>query len=515
MLVLRYTILFLILFISPAYSKDVPTRSSIQKQAADYFAQNQYNEFVAELSNIKETDKNVIGCIDYYKALSRYNQLKYLEEKQLWDDYFANGNTYREQIVENAKKALSQAQSNDPLKPKSLLLLWKFHSGQQDAFVEQSLTELMDSLDVYAKESSDPELIKEIAAELSLLDEKSNSRQAYKLYVDKVTSGDISDAQLKKIAAGFYKDGNLELAESVFDIYLDRILKSAVPESDKLAQELFETASLFVYKKQGLFDMAYAEKIYEMIDSLGKKDVFNQETIYLRAYNLEKLREYKKASELYLKLTQEYPDTKYYDEAVYKIAMINLYALSNIQEGKKYFEILIGKTDFSSHAISGFYQLGLLAQWEGSLEKAKSHYEELIKNSKDNYSLLTSEANERLKEINENRELSYNLKTFLDLSLKTDAVLAESGKAELKSSAYILSKDEKVDISALVAMPQSGCNQVQLQYLWSGDLAGLSPSTEQSNFQASYADIGTKVINVVIISPAGILDHSFIMLDVY
>ena len=106
---------------------------------------------------------------------------------------------------------------------------------------------------------------------------------------------------------------------------------------DKLIPELFEVASLFVYKQKGLYDMSYAEKIYAKIEGLGQANSFNQEAIYLRAFNLEKLKDYKAAGELYLQLIQLYPDTRHFDEAVYKIAMIKAYVLADIQKAREYF----------------------------------------------------------------------------------------------------------------------------------------------------------------------------------
>jgi hypothetical protein len=46
-------------------------------------------------------------------------------------------------------------------------------------------------------------------------------------------------------------------------------------------------------------------------------------------------------------------------------------------------------------------------------------------------------------------------------------------------------------------------------------LGGVNPAVTESNFQGVYSDSGTKEINVVIISPAGTADRSFIMVDVY
>ncbi|MFA5223671.1 MAG: hypothetical protein WC431_00685, partial [Candidatus Omnitrophota bacterium] len=220
---------------------------NLEELKAEYFKDNHYNEFVDYLSSNKE--KLSPGCINYYKAFARYSQLKYLEEKQLWDDYFTNGNTYRDQILESAKKVISETDTSSPLRLKGQLLLWQFYRDQQNTFGEQGLDELTADVSAYAKATDDPALIKGIADELLSFDEKQGARVIYKLYVDKLASGKIGDPELKSVGAGFYKDGNLELAETVYDIYIERISKNLAPE--KLVPELFEIASLFVYKPQG------------------------------------------------------------------------------------------------------------------------------------------------------------------------------------------------------------------------------------------------------------------------
>ncbi len=487
--------------------------SAIEAAKAKYLAANQYNEFIGFLDNFKDKDKAGQLSLNYYKAQARYLQLKYLEEKQSWDDYFANGNTYRQQLEESARKVVDQADAGNPLKVKAGLLLWQFHHGQQDAFVQSSLDELVAGVNLYAKGKNDPELIRAVADSLLYGEENAAAHQIYKLYVNQLTAGKMTDTQLKALGSGFYKEGNLELAQAVFNIYIERASKTL--QQGKFIKELFEIASFFVYKPQGLYDMAYAEEIYAKIEGLGGQGAFDQATTYLRSFNLEKFRDYKAAQKLYLQLIQLYPDSKYFDEAVYKIAMINAYVFSNISQARQYFNLLAAKKEFSPHVIASLYQLGLLAQWEGDSVKAKEYYELLLRDTADKYPSIASQANERLKEIQENKQISYNLKTFLDLSLKSENTLTEMGKAELKSSAYALEKGQKATISTFVNMPQSGCNQVELQYLWSGDLAGASPAVTDASFQCTYADSGTKAINIVVISPAGSIDRYFTMVDVY
>ena len=500
-------------FAQPTVEKKGSCCQDFESEQSKYLADNQYNEFIDFLNNFKDKDNSAQLCLDYYKASARYLQLKYLEDKQSWDDYFANGNTYRDELVENAQKVIRQTDSASCLKAKSRLLLWQFHRDQQDAFAQQALEDLVTEMNVYAQQASDLDLIKEVADKILAYEEKSKAREIYKLYVQGLMEQKMTQPQLKSVAAGFYKQGNLELAQSIYDIYIEEISKTLTP--DKFIPQLFEIASLFVYKPTGLYDMAFAEKIYAKIEALGQNNAFGQETIYLRAFNLEKFGAYKDARKFYLQLTQAYPDTKYFDEAIYKAAMINAYVLGDINEARKYFDLLAAKTAFSPQVISALYQLGLLSQWQGDLVKADSYYQLLLKNALDKYVVTVAQTRERIQEIQENKPLSYNLKTFLDLSLKNESALSEMNKAELKSSSYILEKNQLNTVSSLVNMPQSGCNQVELQYLWSGDLGGANPAVTESNFQCAYSDSGTKEINIVIISPAGTIDRSFTMVDVY
>jgi hypothetical protein len=57
--------------------------------------------------------------------------------------------------------------------------------------------------------------------------------------------------------------------------------------------------------------------------------------------------------------------------------------------------------------------------------------------------------------------------------------------------------------------------QVEIQYLWSGDLGSAKPPLEKSEFNTTYVQRGTKEINLVIVSPSGVLDRSIELVDVY
>ena len=448
----------------------------------------------------------------YRFALERYQQLKYLEETKNWDEYFAKGNDYRKEIVAGAEKVSAEAAENDPLRIYSRLLLYSFHKDQQDTFTEDALSNLMSAALDYNKLNKDTAPIKEVADKLLAYDEKSKAKELYKIYAKGLVSSDIKDEALKEIANGFYKNGNLELAENIYDIYIERANRKS--PKDKLIPELKGLALAFAYKDSGSKDMLYAESIFRRIEAEGGVEAFDEELIYLRGFNLEKNKEYRQAKVVYLLLLQKYPDSKYADELAYKIGIISTYVLRDLKVGREYFDKLADKESKIPYSLSSLYQLGLLKQWEGDFVTAKGYYKKLIEKSEGVSTDTLEMAQARLKEIEENVAMEHNLKTFMDVSLKETSENFDMSKAELKSNIYLPKTDEETSVKSSVYLASSGCFNVELQYLWSGSLGDAKPNTQQSEFKTLYKNQGTKMINLVLVSPSGITDYTFDLVDV-
>ena len=477
-----------------------------------YFKDNKYPEFLDFLKSLGRKKKNLQPLINYYTALSRFYQLKYLEDIQDWNEYFSEGDQYRAELEKGLLAAIKDSTPNSAVYLSEQLLFYRFHKEKQDGLAQEALKNLLNSATEYSKQASDSNLLKDVADQLLTYGEKTESRKIYYLYVEKLAGSSMKSEQLGNIALEFYNKGNLELAQVVYDAYIKQIENSLTKE--EFIPLLINIAKNFTYKDEGQSDPAYAEKIFQEVERKGAENVFDQDLIYLRAFNLEKMLCFKEARDVYLILLKQNQATKYADEAEFKIAVFDTYMLGNPEEGKKYFEGLAKKEKVSPQVISGLYQLGLLGQWKEDFTNALNYYNKLIALAKSDFPDISSLTQERIEEINNKTPLEYNLKTFLDVALKTETSVDQTEKVNLQCKPYKSKKDSEVNVNSNTTVPESGCTQVELQYLWSGDLGISVPSGSQASFSTKYQSPGTKLVNVVVVNPSGITDYGLDLVDV-
>jgi len=486
--------------------------NNIDELRESYLRENKYNEFVDYLKSQLTQKKYPLALVKYNIALARYYELKNLEDKQLWDEYFNQGSSYKEELNVSVHEAINSTTSKDALNIYARLLLWEFYKTEDDASVQDVLTDLKKAVIDYAKDAQDLKPLKLTADKLLLNGEKSAAKELYVIYTAKITGPDVKDEDLKSLAAGFFKEGNLDLAESVYDAFIERMVKAG--NKDNLIKELSEIAKMFSYSDKQPNDPFYAEKIFEKIASIAGADALDENLLYLRAYNLEKSKEYKRAREIYIELVKSFPNTTHLDEALFKIAMINVYALRDIQAGRDYFTKLSEKETVSPQVISALYHLGLLAQWEADFSKAKSFYEKAITLAKEQYKDTIVSVRMRLKEIEENKPIEENLRIFLDASLKPENIRFDMSKAGLRTTPTLLKSSEESTIGSAAVTEASGCMQVVIEYRWSGNTGAANPPLSEPGFKTSYTEPGTKEIFLVLMSPPDLIDRDFIMVDV-
>jgi TolA-binding protein len=495
-----------------AAKTDSEAASVLEEARESYFQTNNYQAFIDFLSQAVKKKKAIAQRAAYYTGLARYRHMKYLEETQNWDEYFSKGNDYRQEITENLGISLKAFPQSDPLHLYSSLTLWQFHKDQQDVFTQESLERLMADLNAYAQGAKDIKPLKVVADTLLSYEERSKAKEVYRLYGDKIISSDLSDDELQNTAMSFYKQGNMELSQALYSVYIGRLAKSASPEKTKL--ELIDIARLFSYNNDSAYDLDYAESIFARLEEMFTAGALDESLAYQRAFNVEKNKDFLRARDMYNAFAAAFPQSSRYETAAYKAGIISLYIAKDIKAAQEIFLKLSQREAVSPYVISSLYQLGLIAQWESDSAQAKDHYAKLVERAKDGFKETASLVKSRMLEIEESRPLEFNIKTLLDVTLKPENSQFSMNRVDIKASSYIAAPGEKIKISSTATPPESGCMQVQLQYFWSGDTGTGVMSFQESDFSTSFADPGTKLIGLVVTTPAGVVDRGIDLIDV-
>lgn len=510
--ILKYKIYFLICvfsFCAFRFAFCASAQEDLGKLKETYFKDNKYSEFVDYLKNLKK--KSPSAAVSYYIALSRYRQLKYLEETQNWNEYFNFQDQYRQELTDELKNAIaSVSPEQENITIYARILLWQFRKDQDDTQEYAAREDLMNAVINYASKTKDIEVVKYAADAFYGYGNKREAKILYDIYAKTLIESEMSPEKLKESASDAYKKENLALSAMIYDAYIERIKKTHPKE--EIIAELKPLIEDFSFKDGAAYDCEYAERLFQRLEELGGKETLGEELRYLRAYNLEKAKEYLNAERYYNILAEGFPEGKYYDEAMYKIGMIATYALGDIDKGTAFFEKLSQKNQSSPQVISSLYQLGVLLQWQKNTEKAKEYYLKLIERAAGDYSDTQELAKQRLNEIENGKDMEYNLKMFLDATFSKEPVF-DMSRLELSAAPFRVKDEQATEISSTANLPESGCMAVEIQYLWSGHLGKTIPAAEQPSFSTSYKFSGTKEVNLVAVTPSGVLDRSIIMVD--
>jgi len=493
--------------------KDI--QPQLEELLAVYAKDSRFNEFRDYLETL-EKDKRFkdAALIYYYKTLTRFNQMRFLEENQMWEELFSKKNSYILDIDSNLEKAKKLSEKTDGLSLRLKFLEWSLAKYREQPTIN-ILEELFNLAQEFSQAQGDHQAIKDIADALYEKEEINYGKKLYSIYVSGIAETDISQAELKKLADNFLKEDKVDLAASLYDIYLEKIISS--PEGEHMAiREMVAIAEIFAHSgwQEGL-DPFYAEKVYAKIESLFGKEVYS-DWQYKRAYNLERSKEYEACLSEYSKLLNNFPKFKQKDRVYFRLGVIHAYIFNKIDKAREYLSKVIKDYPDSPDYINSLYNLGLLSQWQQDTEKAMKYYVNILEATKDVKIKpeIADLANARINEIVEEKDMEYNLRMFLEATLEK----RESKKyihldLFAKSAKGYLNQTVKFQTNSYFL--NTGCLQQDFTYLWSGQLGNNQNPFNELEFQTRYEDIGTKVVNVALVSPAGIVDGTIEITDIY
>ena len=477
----------------------------------------------------------VSGCelsLGYYIGLCRYHQLRYLEETRNWPEYFDRGNFYREELFQETAKTVSLCPGS-PLAIKSQVINWLEHKAQNDSLSKDALDKLINLINNYVRQDTvgngrdrslqnglDLEVIKETADILQREEEPALAKAVYNLYVSRLDNSKTAKEKLRLAAESALESGNISLAGIIYERYIAGIKESF--SKDDLAKELMTIAEQFCAAGSGRFkDMAYAEKIFTILEDSCGVSYFSQELQYSRAYNFQRLKDYSKAVEEYEKLVKSFPASPRINEAEFKLAVLYAYILFQKEKGLNYWQKVIERNSDLTFVVESLYHKALISQYTEYFTTALADYSKILELTNNNpaFKELTGRVSARQQEIQESKPIEYNLKTFLDVSLKGGGTPgAPTAVFDLSVEPFKTTIDKQVNpalshpgelsyngkggVKFSLNQPQTmtGCLVPRLTYLWSGDLGSRYPVPTTPEFSTDYQARGVKVVNVVVLS---------------
>lgn len=501
--------------------KASPTADNLDLQLEElldtYSKDNRFEEFYNFLETLEENRLFTNNpLVYYYKALARFRQVSFLEENKMWEELFANKDTYANHIDESLAKVKQLNTSLNSLTLRSKLLEWQIIKAKEgDTF--DVLEDLFKVAGGYAHTQADSDILKDVADGLFKQGEINYAKRIYNIYVSKISETETDKEKLKKLAEDFLKEDKINLAVSLYNDYLQRLTQSSPQDKNIIIKEMLNIAQLFTHSgwQEGR-DPFYAKEVYEELESLYGQEAFDGFCQYARAYNLERIKKYRSSFDEYLKLVNNFDDYPDKDRIYFRLGVLSAYVFGEIGQAKKFFLKVANESKQSKDYLNSLYHLGLLNHWQGNLENAQQFYGLILETTQElkDKPEITLLATYRIEEIKENKDIEYNLRMFLD-----NALNRKESKTYLKVELF--AKMPKLYVGDTIKFKISsfsygtGCLQKEYSYLWSGELGTNKNPLNASEFDTSYYDIGTKVVGVVLVGPDGVVDGTLEMADVY
>ena len=479
-------------------------QEDLKVSSQEYFSRNDYDGFYDMVKVfLKKNKKSASGY--YYLALARLSQITYWQKSKDWEGVYDKADNFKKDIAENLRIAQNYLKDNPALLSDIRFLKWQ--SAKLNA-AEEPLTLFQDfitSLKELPPSSENLDKIKKMGDELSTLEDKSPARRIYEVYVEKITGSSLPKDEVKAKGQEFLEAGNMYLAKALFENYLGR-LKS---DAELQAKETVLIADKFVHtgSKEGL-DPVYAESLYAQA-AQESKTAFDGSSLYRRAYNLERLKEFKSAYDQYKDLMARFPQAAPLNEINFRCGVLSAYALKDIEAASAYFLKISEDTVKGPATLSAIYQLGLLNQWKEDKERAQGFYQALLEAAQAigvdmTKNELVLMAQERLKEIEAAKDIKHGLKIFLDGVLKTEKEPNPSFVVDLTAHPAKASLNEAVKFVVTTSNPQTGCMTPNYSYEWSGEVGDMSNIPNSPEVTTSYTEPGVKVTHVAVIGTQGV-----------
>ena len=392
-----------------------------------------------------------------------FSQLKKWQEEKDWEKFFQNKDSYKEKILEYLK----DIEYPPHLKLKAKYLVFELSSFLNETSTRQmlkSFTEEIQSLNQADEETL--LFLRYVISDLNLRQEAQLKRKVSTQYIKLLKSSSSPDL-LKREAEVFHLSRDIDNFAAISSAYFDLI-----EDKDVLKREILlyiEKASCDGFKDA--CEPYFTEGLFSRLTD-EFNDELDEDTQYLRGYNLESAFEFQNAADIYNSFLERFPQSKLAEEVIFRLGYIYMYKLR----------------DFSK---SGEYFLKLKERGYGVSKQL------MILN----------------KEFDKER-VSYNEKVFLEALLR-ETQLPRNTALQIESKPSRVFTDDTLSVRSISFSPDTGCIVPEGLFLWSGDLGGVKITTNTPDFSTSFNEEGLKIIQLVEQIPKGVLGFDSSLINVY
>lgn len=503
-------------FGSPCAGKAQDSPAGLEKTAGEYFAKHDYDGFYQYVTSALADKKAEAAEAYYYLALARQKTIDHWQEKKDWEGVYDKAEDFKKEIVQNLKKAEAEARDNQALSLKIKYLKWR---SAKDDEADSGVTLFSAFVDAAKGLSGSVEaagVIKQIADELSGLEDKNLSRRLYEIYVVKLLEAKPAKEELKRSAELFLAEKNIYLAKTLLDAYLEQF----ADDKTQQAREMVAVAAFFAHSgsADGL-DPVFAESMYQKAFESAGMEAFDADSQHRRAFNLERTKEHSAAATQYKKFLDGFPDHAGRAAVLFRLGVLSAYALKDPAAAAQYFMKVREEAKSPSLVLSSLYQLGLLSQYRGDTEKAKEFYGVCLESAKAQVPTMEASeicrlAAERLLEIEETKEIKYGIKLFLDAALKQQEAGALALNVDVTGRPFIQAAAAPVRFVVTTSAPATGCMTPVYAYEWSGEVGSLAQVPNAPEITTDYLSGGVKVVHVAVVGPNGLEGAGFDMVEI-
>ncbi len=491
-----------------------PQEVSLKDRAAVYFSAHDYDAFYNSLSGLIEKDKTNAAAY-FYRALARIEQIAHWKKIKNWEGVYDVGPAYQEGIAADLDAAEKAAQEDATILFGVAFLRWRAAQEKEN----EEAYGLFDAVVAAAQEAAGSKeglaRIKETADGIKDLEDKNLSRRLYSVYVDYLAGSDMPRETLRKTADDFLDEGNLYLAKSMYAIFLKGI------EDDKVrARAMVEIANRFAHPGDAeALDPVYAEELYQRAMDVEGPQAFDQEGVYRRAYNLERLKDYEGALKSYGQWIASYraSDKARAAQVLFREGALAAYGLADTEKAKMFFQDLIDNFSVDPLVVSAQYHLGLLAQGAQEVDAAREHYAaalSLARAGLNEGSEIVALTNARLEELKEGRPMAYGLRLFMEGAFGRDEEAPMPLYVDVTARPSLTTVDGDVRYVVTTSNPMTGCTMPNYAYEWSSELGGLENVPNSAEQTMDYKEPGLKVVFVAVVGTAGLEGVGFDIVQV-